>query len=289
MRTEQEMLDLIINTAREDERIRAVYLNGSRTNPNAPKDLFQDYDVIYVVEETESFRQDRSWIDRFGRRLYMQYPEDSPFFPSEPEKCYGWLMQFADGNRLDLHVETAAFAAEDIKSDRLCRILLDKDGILPEIPEETDADHWVKRPSEPEFLCCCNEFWWCLNNVGKGIWRNEIPYAQSMLFLIREELVRVLSWKIGTETEFKVSIGKNGKYMYRYLSKEDWESFLATYAGGSAEELWDAAETMCGLFDRTAGETALRLGFDYNEEEAKGSFSFFRRVRHLPQDAEEIY
>lgn len=45
MRTEKEMYDLILNIANNDERIRAVYLNGSRTNPNVPKDIFQDYDV----------------------------------------------------------------------------------------------------------------------------------------------------------------------------------------------------------------------------------------------------
>lgn len=30
MRTEKEMIDLIMNTAKEDERIRAVIMNGSR-------------------------------------------------------------------------------------------------------------------------------------------------------------------------------------------------------------------------------------------------------------------
>ena len=55
MRTEQEMFDLILSVASEDERIRAVYMNGSRTNPNAPKDIFQDYDIVYVVTETLSF------------------------------------------------------------------------------------------------------------------------------------------------------------------------------------------------------------------------------------------
>ena len=55
MRTEKEMYDLIISIAQSDERIRAVYLNGSRTNPNVPKDIFQDYDVVYVVTETKPF------------------------------------------------------------------------------------------------------------------------------------------------------------------------------------------------------------------------------------------
>ncbi len=44
------MLDLIINTAKEDERIRAVIMNGSRVNPNVKRDCFQDYDIIYVVK-----------------------------------------------------------------------------------------------------------------------------------------------------------------------------------------------------------------------------------------------
>lgn len=53
MRTEQEMLNLILSIAKNDEQIHAVYMNGSRTNPNADKDIFQDYDIAYVVDETK--------------------------------------------------------------------------------------------------------------------------------------------------------------------------------------------------------------------------------------------
>jgi len=42
MRTEKEMLDLILGVANRDSRIRAVYMNGSRANPNVKKDIFQD-------------------------------------------------------------------------------------------------------------------------------------------------------------------------------------------------------------------------------------------------------
>ncbi|GEQ23471.1 hypothetical protein CBU02nite_39770 [Clostridium butyricum] len=67
MRTEKEMYSLILNVAQNDERIRAVFMNGSRTNPNAIKDIFQDYDIVYVVEETKSFREQKNWIDQFGK------------------------------------------------------------------------------------------------------------------------------------------------------------------------------------------------------------------------------
>ena len=60
MRTEKEMLDLIINTAIEDERIRAVIMNGSRVNPNVKRDCFQDYDIMYVVNDIQSFTSNHS-------------------------------------------------------------------------------------------------------------------------------------------------------------------------------------------------------------------------------------
>ncbi len=46
MRAEEEILDLILATARQDECIRAVILNGSRANPNARRDCFQDFDIL---------------------------------------------------------------------------------------------------------------------------------------------------------------------------------------------------------------------------------------------------
>lgn len=60
MRTEEAMLRLIVDTARGDGRIRAAYLEGSRANPAAPRDLFQDYDVVYVVTTTRPFISDRA-------------------------------------------------------------------------------------------------------------------------------------------------------------------------------------------------------------------------------------
>ena len=66
MRKEQEMYQLFLDIASSDDRVLAVYMNGSRTNKNVPSDIFQDYDIVYVVEETASFIEDKSWIQKFG-------------------------------------------------------------------------------------------------------------------------------------------------------------------------------------------------------------------------------
>ena len=65
MRTESQMLDLILQTAKVLQ-VDAVAMSGSRTNPKTLKDEFQDYDVVYLVENFEELISDLSWIDHFG-------------------------------------------------------------------------------------------------------------------------------------------------------------------------------------------------------------------------------
>ncbi len=290
MRTENEMYDLILETAKKDKRVLAVYMNGSRTNDNALADIFQDFDIVFVVNETGSFINDKMWIENFGNIMFMQYPDESPDYPSDKANFYGWLIQFTDGNRLDLHVETVIHAQEHITDDKLCKILLDKGGILPEISESTDKEYWVKKPTKIQYLCTCNEFWWCLNNVAKGLWRDEITYVQDMVnFHVRKELEKLLSWKVGILSDFSVSVGKSGKYMYRWLDKLEWETYLSTYFSGAVHEAWEAIMRMCDLFEQTAIYVGEKLGFEYNKVESKNARAFLEHVRQLSKDARHIY
>ena len=292
MRSEKEMMDLILGVAEQDKRVRGVYMNGSRTNPNAARDIFQDYDIVYVVEETASFIADEGWIDVFGERLYMQLPEKMDGMQGREtdfENCYGYLMQFADGNRIDLHVVTLEYGIRNMRHDRLCRVLMDKDGVLPKIPEPTDEDHWVKRPTEAEYLCCCNEFWWMQNSVGKGLWRKEVTYAMDMLNLyIRPQLMKMLSWHVGVATDFSCSVGKSGKYFDKYLSKEEYGKLLATYPNSDRECIWQSVFVMCRLFDEAARKVGNGLGYRYREEEAQGSRKFLDCTYGLMEGAQDI-
>lgn len=57
MRTEPEMLDLILQTAKT-LKVEAVALSGSRTNQKVQTDEFQDYDVVYVVDDLDNLTDD---------------------------------------------------------------------------------------------------------------------------------------------------------------------------------------------------------------------------------------
>ena len=287
MRTEAEMISLIKDIAFKEENIRAAYIEGSRTNPNAPEDIFQDYDIVYIVTTTKPFREDKEWINNFGKILYMHYPEDNVFYPSDVENCYGWQIQFADGNRMDLHVCTKENALANLE---LYQILVDKDGIVPYPQETTDERYWVKEPREIEFKCTCSDFWWCLNNVAKGLWRNELPYAMDVInFVLRPHLKRLLEWKMGIENNFSVSAGKSCKYFKKYLQEETYRQFLATYSIAEIESIWNSVFEMCDLFQSTAVELSKKQKFVYDFKQAENSLSFLHHVRKLPANAKEIY
>ncbi|MBD1380286.1 aminoglycoside 6-adenylyltransferase [Metabacillus arenae] len=293
MRNEQEMMDLIINTAKEDERIRAVYMNGSRTNPNVPKDIFQDYDIVYVVTETASFIEDKNWINIFGDLLMLQEPDKNNKnvgMDMDFERSYGYLMLFTDGNRIDLHIQTKECMMDSYVSDKLTIPLLDKDTCFPSIPDSTDVDYHVKRPTEPMFMSCCNNFWWCQQNVAKSIWRDELPYAKFMFeCVIRHHMHEMVSWWIGTRSNFQVSTGKMGKYFKKFLSESYWEMYQETYSDGSYENMWDSVFVTCELFRTLARDVADSLSYIYTVDDDKNMTEYLQHVRKLPSDAKEIY
>lgn len=167
---------------------------------------------------------------------------------------------------------------------------MDKDGIIPYPQETTDERYWVKDPLEIEFQCTCSDFWWCLNNVAKGLWRDELPYALDMInIVLRPQLKRLLEWKIGIENNFSVNVGKSGKYMKKYLSEEKYRQFLATYSIAEIESIWDSVFEMCELFQDTALELSTKKNFVYDFEQAKNSLRFLQHVRKLPANAKEIF
>ncbi|WML31311.1 aminoglycoside 6-adenylyltransferase [Neobacillus sp. OS1-32] len=285
MRSEQEMVDLILSLAKRDDRIRAVAMNGSRTNPNAPKDLFQDFDIVYLVNEMDSFIQDEKWIDIFGERIIMQTPEKRSLSCNR----YPYLMLFSDGNRIDLTLIPLNKKDEYLQEDKLTVILLDKDQTLPDIAPPTDKDYWVKRPSEEDFLTCCNEFWWVATYVAKGLWRKEILYAQEHLNnYVQPMLLKMLEWQVGIQNDFAVSIGKCGKYLEKFLPEDTWRELMTTFSDGKYESVWKALFSMTNLFRATAKSVAESLNFEYHDDDDKRVTNYLKQVKELPSNAVEI-
>lgn len=276
MRTPEEMLDFILKIAKEDERIRAVTMGGSRANRDCPADVYQDYDIAFYVNDVAPFWDNMEWIEeKFGMPSLIQKPESMELIPPDNDGNYFYLMIFPDGNRIDLNVTPEKY--EDDGEPML--LLLDKDGTFPNI--QIAEDYWyVKRPHSQIFADCCSDFHWCLNNVAKGIARDELSYAMEMLnHYVRDMLILMLEWYIGVNYDFKVSAGKSGKYFKKLLPENVYKRFQATYSNADYSNMWKTAFDMLYLFGDVARTVAAKLEFTYDELEEKGIEDYMKMVK----------
>lgn len=275
MRTPEEMFDLILSVAKEDERIRAVTMAGSRANKDCPVDVYQDFDIAFFVKDVAPFWDNEEWIaEKFGKPSLLQKPESMELIPPDNDGNYMYLMIFPDGNRIDL--QFTSWPYDDDGEPMI--LLLDKDGTFPKI--QIAEDHWyVKRPTAKQFADCCNEFHWCLNNVAKGIAREEVAYVMMMLGFVREMLIMMLEWYAGMNHDFKISTGKCGKYFKKYLPETIYERFKDTYPNAETDSMWKATFEMLYLFGDVAREVAAKLEFTYDDLEEQGIENYMKQVK----------
>ena len=91
MRSEQEMMALIMNFAINDDCVRVVTMEGSKLNKNAPVDKFQDFDIGFMVKDMGKYLKSDDWLDAFGERIMMQKPDAMAMFPPSPKNAFGFL------------------------------------------------------------------------------------------------------------------------------------------------------------------------------------------------------
>ena len=258
MRTESEMLNLILQIAK-NLQVEAVAMSGSRTCPNVPKDEFQDYDVVYIVNDLDNLTSDLSWLNQFGKRIIEQ------------EVSLGnrriYLMLFEDGNRIDLTLCPKEHIQEWVDSEVGFTVLEDEKGLF-ESYSPSPKRFWIHPATETDFKNSCNEFWWVSAYVVKGICRHQVIYATDHLYgICQQELLKVLAWQV-TSDRGKVDIGKNYKYLFNYLPVEKEKEFSALIDFSSVEKLTHSLFATMDLFHREAQILAQKMGFDYDKEVA---------------------
>lgn len=271
MRTPSDIFDLFTDVAESDERIRAMTLEGSRANPNANADPWQDYDITFLVTDVASFTLSDAWLESFGDRVFMQKPEAMELFPPDfPAGWFSYLMLFSDGVKVDLTLVPCVDAEAYFEQDPLIRVLLDKDGICADAKEPTDARFWVQRPREGYVRDSANEFYFACTYVARGLLRGEILFANWMFEqVLRVELLRMLEYAAGARNGFPLNVGKHDKRLPSCLEDDEREALLATYRLDGIDETWRALHVAMDLFERSMRETCAMLSFDCPNDKAK--------------------
>ena len=259
MRTETEMLDVILKTA-ETLQVATVAMSGSQTDTKASKDEFQDYDVVYVVENLDELITDLSWLDQFGKRIIEQ------------EVGLGqrrlYLMLFEDGNRIDLTLCPKDYIQEWVDSEAGFTVLEDPEHLFEPYSPNIER-YWTNSATEKDFEKVCNEFWWVSAYVVKGICRKQVIYATDHLYgICQQELLKVLAWQVASDRG-RVDVGKNYKYLFNYLPAEKEMEFSNLLDFSSIDKITQSLFATMQLLHREAQSLAQKMGFDYDMKVAE--------------------
>lgn len=266
MRTDQEMLGLILQIAKKLQ-VDAVALSGSRTNQKIQTDEFQDYDVVYIVDDLDYLTRDLSWLTQFGKRIIEQ------------EVTLGhrrlYLMLFEDGNRLDLTLCPKDQIQEWVENEADFTVLEDPKGLFESYSPRLER-FWIHPASEMDFEKTCNEFWWVSAYVVKGICRKQVIYATDHLYgICQQELLKVLAWQVASgkwqvaSDRGKVDIGKNYKYLFNYLPAEMEKNFSNLLDFSSLDKIIQSLLATIQLFHQEAQSLAQNMGFNYDRKVAE--------------------
>lgn len=259
MRTETEMLSLLIKIAK-NLKVKAVALSGSRTNQKVQTDEFQDYDLVYVVDDIDNLTSDLSWLDQFGKRIIEQE------VALDHRRLN--LMLFEDGNRIDLTLCPKEHIQEWVDSEAGFTVLEDTENLFEAYFPNLER-YWITPATETDFEKACNEFWWVSAYVVKGICRKQVIYATDHLYgICQQELLKVLAWQVASDRRV-VDIGKNYKYLFNYLPTEKGKEFSNLLDFSSIEKLTQSLFATMKLFHQEAQTLAQKMGFDYDKEVAE--------------------
>ena len=259
MRTDQEILGLILETAKKLQ-VDSVALSGSRTNDQVQKDEFQDYDVVYIVEDLDGLTADLAWLEEFGKRIIEQHNV------LDHRRLY--LMLFEDANRIDLTLCPKDHINEWVDSEAGFTVLVDEKSLF-ESYSPSPQRFWTSPASETDFEKSCNEFWWVSAYVVKGICRKQVIYATDHLYgICQQELLKILAWQVASDRG-TVDIGKNYKYLFKYLPTEKEQEISTLLDFSSVEKLTQSLFATMQLFHQEAQSLAQKMGFDYDKEVAE--------------------
>jgi aminoglycoside 6-adenylyltransferase len=277
VRDEETVLGQLVAWGDAVDNVRAAVLTSSRANPSREVDWLSDYDVELFVKDLGPFLADDRWLDAFGRILVRW-----PLRPGETDFQEGWitrLVLFEDHVRIDFQITDRQAIPPHAYRDGY-RVLIDKDGLLRDLPRPTHDAYRIRCPTREEFLDRVNAFWWDAAYVPKHLWRDELPFTAQMAAELRQGKLRpMMEWWIGSECDWTATTGLGGRWFKRFLDEKTWSAYEATFATAGIEDQWRAFFALVELFSRLAREVATRLGYPYPAEVEEKAVAYFREIQ----------
>ena len=288
--TNDPVIRKLIALGERHDSIRAMIMTSTRCNPNAPLDVFSDYDIEIFTEDPDQFGETDEWFESLGPVLVTQRLRQD-----WGEPCYrGWsrLVVYEDGTKVDFqvnHLQKLKDFTESLPEEYHIgyTVLLDKDGRTASLEPPTYRAFIPSVPSGRYYASRVNDFWWDSTYVAKYLWREDLLAVKFMLEgdLIHLHLLQMLEWSIEIERGWNWRPGHYGRDIKKALHPDTYSQLAEAYAGGNIEELWESLLRTAALFRKVAIKVGDSLGYRYLYDLDRKVTIYHQTVRGLDRQA----
>ena len=271
----EDLLQRIIAWAQGRGDVRGLALIGSGARDEQPADEWSDLDFVLVSAEAGRYLGGTEWFAEIAEP-WIATVERSP-----QGVLYERRVLFYGGLDADFILLSSAdlgpLGQEPLATilTRGIKVLVDKDqllsGSLPGIRASQGDKNRNFAPTAEEFSELVNDFWYHAVWTAKKIRRGELWTAKSCCDVyMKSHLLKAVEWTAGEG----VQTWYNGRFIERWAGADVLARLRGVFAHYEEEDLWRALGETMALFDRCAQATALRLGYPYPRDAAKGITSW---------------
>jgi aminoglycoside 6-adenylyltransferase len=265
-----------------------MLLTSTRAVPNAPVDIYSDYDVILVVDDIHPFFEDRTWLSHFGEVL-VAYWDPIHLDPDHSIEKVANVIQYEDGLKIDFTLWPVDLLRKIIQApilqdelDAGYRILMDKDHPTTGMQPPTYKAYIPTPPTNDVYQKTIEDFFSDAPYVAKCLLRGELfPPKWALDYDMKHIFLRVmLDWRVELDHDWSVPVGALGKGLKKRLPSEIWSKLEETYAGADIADNWEALYKTMTLFRQVAMEVGEALGYVYPQDLDERVVAFVKDMQH---------
>lgn len=223
----EELLKRLLAFAEKEDKIRGIIIVGSRAS-DRPVDDLADFDISIFTTDVNFFTKDDTWLSQMGN--IWVYSPDKYFFDKEliPTR----LVIYEGGLKVDYSLwdtRITHILAQSKYFDTGYKVLLDKDGLLGEIPAPSQMPATPAKPTQEEFSFAITEYWFEAYHVAKYLKREDLWLAKTRDVSIKYYLLKMMEWYILAQHNWNTDVKWSGKHIKEWLEPAVYQQlFLPT-------------------------------------------------------------
>ena len=262
-----EIKEKLLETAKQDEHMKAVIMIGSSTRTITKADEYSDLDLIIATDDTNS------WLygdmpDQLGD-LKISFVEPTLGGGKERRVLYdGYLdvdMIIFTKEQLVNAIHTGA--ANEVMN-RGYSVLYDSMGITELLKDNIVAEVHAAEFSEAEYLNMVNDFYFHIIWAAKKLLRGELWSAKMCMdAYLKNYLLKML--EVYTISRYHTDVWHDGRFLDRWAEEAVRQKLKECFAHYDKEDMWKALTATEELFTGLARETAQMKGYSYPAEAEK--------------------